>query len=214
MGNKVKRILVIDDEAVFREAMYESVTSCGYVCTAEDNPADGINRLKTNHFDLILLDIMMDPFDGWDTLEHIKKMPDAHNVPVIMASAKTLQADEIIRYGDQVAGFLKKPFESSEFCEDVRSFLAWYDLLLSDADKAESAGISRDICDRWICLSRQIRALNRLKEIVSPFSLPSELPDEEDSHQKKISVIDLDIAEKMQEREAMQKLSPFFIIRS
>lgn len=209
----MKRILVIDDEAVFRDAMCDSLVRCGFSCVAEEYPSDGINRLKSEKFDLILLDIMMDPFDGWDTLEHIKKMPHGQNVPVIMASAKSLQADEIIRYGDQVAGFLKKPFYSSDFCDDVRSFLDWYDLVKSDAMQAELTGIQKESCDTWVRLSRQINALTRLREIVSHRCIPSETSDEETCLLQKLSAIDASIQDKILERDEMLKMCPYFIIR-
>lgn len=129
-----------------------------------------------------------------------------------MASAKTLQADEILRYGDKVAGFLKKPFEPSEFCEDIQSFFSWYDMLVSDAGKALSQGVQQDVCDKWISISRQIHALNRLKEIVSPRCIPFETSDEETCFLQKLSDIDRLINEKIQQREELQKECPQFII--
>lgn len=212
MGNDKKKILVIDDEAVFRDAMYESMIKCGYSCIAVDNPADGVKRIKTTHFDLILLDIMMDPFDGWDTLEHISRLPEAHNVPVIMASAKTLMIDEAIRFGDLVAGFLKKPFESSEFCEEVSLYLTWYTTLLSGANLAESAGISREICDQYIRLSRQIRGMKGLRDVVSPRFLPSYEDDGESRYQEGIREFDEGIMRKTQELKKMQAISQYFVI--
>ena len=208
MSNVQKKVLIIDDEAVFREAMVDALTPCGYFCTAEDNPGDGIKRLKTVRYDLVLLDIMMDPLDGWDTLDHIKNIPNGQSIPVIMASAKTLQADEIIRYGDQVAGFLKKPFVAEEFCEDVTEFFSWYDTLISDANVAESSGVPRSVCDQWIRLSRQIQAFRRLKEIVSPRCIPDESITEEECLAIKMNEINRIMDEKVLERDNLLKQYP------
>ena len=210
MGIGQKKILIIDDEAVFREAMADALTPCGYLCIAEDNPADGIKRLKTDRYDLVLLDIMMDPLDGWDTLDHIRNLSQGQNTPVIMASAKTLQADEIIRYGDQVAGFLKKPFQSGDFCEDVSMFLSWYEKLISDAARAESSGVPRSVCDQWIRLSRQIQAIRRLKEIVSPRCLPEGSMTEEECMARKMIEIDRIIDEKVLESDDLLRQYPSF----
>lgn len=199
-----KKVLIIDDEKVFRDAMVDALTPCGYRCTAEDNPADGIKRMKIDRYDLLLLDIMMDPLDGWDTLEHIRTLPQDWETPVILASAKALQADEIIRYGECVAGFLRKPFESSEFCEDVNRFFSWYDALKSDGEAAESKGVPRQACNDWIRLSRQIQAIRRLKEVVSPRCIPDGFLTEAECLAHKMGEIERIISEKTLERDNLQ----------
>ncbi|MFH0968701.1 MAG: response regulator [Methanobacteriota archaeon] len=211
MNTAQKKILIIDDEAIFREAMVDALTPCGYLCTTEDNPGDGIKRLKTARFDLVLLDIMMNPLDGWDTLDHIRNIPLGQSIPVIMASAKTLQADEIIRYGEQVAGFLKKPFQPADFCEDVSKFFSWYDKVISDANQAEANGVPRSVCDQWIRLSRQIQAIRRLKEIVSPRCIPEGYMTEEECQAKKIREIDRIIDEKILERADIEVQYPSLV---
>jgi CheY-like chemotaxis protein len=205
MGTVQKKVLIVDDERVFREAMVDALTSCGYFCTAEDNPADGIMRLKTMQYDLVLLDIMMDPLDGWDTLDHIRNLSQGQNTPVIMVSAKALMVDEVIRYGDQVAGFLKKPFVASDFCEDIARFFSWYDPLISVASLAKSGGVPEFACDQWIRLSRQIQAFRRLKEIVSPWCMSDGSISEEECLAQKMKELDPIIEERVLARDVLQK---------
>ena len=211
MGTITKKILILDDEAVFREAIYDALTGCGYQCIAEENAADAIKRLKTESFDLVLLDIMMDPLDGWDTLDHIKTLSRGQNTPVIMASAKKLQADEVIRYGAQVAGFLTKPFVDADFCAAVSAFFTWYDTLISDAKAAEDRGVPREACDYWIRLSREILAINRLKEVVSPRCIPEDSFTEEECLAKKMSQIDQLVAEKIREKDELSRQYPALV---
>lgn len=213
MGTIQKRVLIIDDEEVFRDAIMNALTGCKYRCIAEENAADGINRLKTESFDLVLLDIMMDPLDGWDTLDHIKTLSHGQNTPVIMSSAKKLQADEVIRYGEQLAGFLTKPFVDADFCEAVSEFFSWYDMLISDAAVAEKQGIPRVICEQWIRLSRQIRSINRLKEVISPRCIPDDGSSEEECLAKKMSQIDQLVNEKISERDELCRKYPVFLTR-
>ncbi len=208
MGTITKKILIIDDEAVFREAMYDALSRCGYHCTAEENAADAIKRLKTESFDLVLLDIMMDPLDGWDTLDHIKTLSRGQDTPVIMASAKKLQADEVIRYGVHVAGFLTKPFVDADFCAAVSAFFTWYDMLISAAKAAEASGVPRNACDQWIRLSREIKAIIRFKEVVSPRCIPEDSSTEEECLAKKMSQIDQLVTEKTRERDELSRQYP------
>lgn len=209
MNTGRKKILIIDDEEVFREAMVDALTPCGYLCTAVDNPGDGIQKLKTTRFDLVLLDIMMVPLDGWDTLDHIKNIPHGREIPVIMASAKTLQADEILRYGEQVAGFLKKPFQPDEFCEDVTNFFSWHDKMISAAAFAETKNVPKTACQQWLHVTFQIQALQRLKEIVNPRCIPDEENmSEEECQAKKLHEIDLIIDRKILLRDDLQSQYP------
>jgi CheY-like chemotaxis protein len=213
MGMTQKKILIIDDEAVFREAIINALTGCGYRCVAEENAADGINRLKRESFDLVLLDIMMDPIDGWDTLDHIKTLPRRKNTPVILSSAKKLQADEVVRYGEQVAGFLIKPFIDEDFCEAVSDFFSWHDMLKSDAAAAASQGVPGPICEQWILLSRQIKSISRLKEVISPRCIPEDTLTEEECLAKKMIQIDLLIDSKIHERDELCRKYPVLLNR-
>jgi len=213
MGQKQKKILIIDDEAVFREAQSEALARCGYTCNAVENAGYGIQRLKSEHYDLVLLDIMMDPLDGWDTLDLIKNLPQGPEIPVFMSSAKAVFADEILRFGEQISGFIKKPFVDSDICEYINSFFEWYDTVLSDASGAESKGVPSDVCAEWILLSRQIRALKGLKEIVNPRCIPNETESEEVIFARKLGEIQQLIDEKMEKRASIIHDNPPLLLR-
>lgn len=208
MIRKQKNILIIDDESVFREEECDALTGCGYTCIAVESAGDGIQRLKSEHYDLVLLDIMMDPLDGWDTLDLIKTLPLRHDIPVFMSSAKSVFADEILRFGEQISGFIKKPFIAEDLCDYVNKFFYWYDTVLADAVGAESKGIPSEICAEWILLSRQIRALNGLKEIVNPRVLPNGTESEEVLFSRKLKEIQELIDNKKNKRSSITRDYP------
>ncbi len=203
-----KKILIIDDEAVFREVMNNALTSCGYQCIIEDNPVDGILRLKAEPCDLLLLDIMMEPLDGWDTLDHIKALPHGRDIPIIMVSAKKLQADEVIRYGEQVDGFISKPFVDVEFTDTITDFFSRKESLSDVVKKAKTQSVPDEICSQWVQLSRQITAINQLKEAVGSFCLPEEGLTGEQCLAHKMNLINRWIAEKNNDRNALSNRYP------
>ncbi len=214
MSTPPKRILVIDDEAVFREAIVHALSPCGYRCVPEENAAEGIMRLKKESFDLILLDIMMEPIDGWDTLAHIRALPGGTNIPVIMSSAKKVNADEIIRYGELVAGFLKKPFVDEEFCEAVTNFFTWNDHLISVALLADAQDVPPEVCDTWIQLSRHIRAINQMKGEISLRCIPDEFSSEEECMERRLNEIEKTLTEKTQKLLELCERYPVFFSAS
>lgn len=203
MDMKQKKILIIDDEAVFRQALCDALIEGGYTCVAVESPSDGIKSLKSEDFDLVLLDIMMDPLDGWDTLDLIKNLPQGQDIPVIMSSAKKVFAEEIIRFGDQISGFIKKPFQDADLREDIDSFFAWYDSLLSDAAIAESKGVPKSACDQWTLLMRQIRSFRKLKEVANPRCIPEDSESEEVCITRKFAEIQQIIDEKIRMRDTI-----------
>ncbi|HOJ97491.1 MAG TPA: response regulator [Methanospirillum sp.] len=212
MGKNPKKILIIDDEAVFREAIARALTSCGYHCFPEEDPATGIMRLKRESFDLLILDIMMDPFDGWDTLSHLRTFSNGRETPVIMASAKKLNIEEVIRYGEYVAGFLEKPFVDSEFCEAIHQFFDWYDPLISNANAARLQGVPQEICTAWIRTNRQIRAINQMLENVYVSGLPDEFLSEEERMEHRMAQVREILEEKRKERDNIRIQYPVFSI--
>jgi len=210
MGKNPKKILIIDDEAVFREAIARALTSCGYRCFPEEDPAKGIMRLKREPFDLVLLDIMMDPFDGWDTLGHLRTFSNGRETPVIMASAKKLNIEEVIRYGEYVAGFVEKPFVDSEFCDDINEFFDWYDPLISNANAARLQGVPPEICTKWIRTYRQIKAINQMLENVNPSCLPDEVLSEEECMEHRMAQVREILEETRKERDNIRIQYPVF----
>lgn len=208
MSRVSKKILIIDDEAVFREGLFDDLSGCGYTCLAVSDPAEGILRLKSERYDLILLDIMMEPLDGWDTLDLIKTIPGIQAIPVIMSSAKTIFPDEVLRFGDKISGFIKKPCPADELCEDIGAFFDWYDSLIEIARKAEQIGVPEDVCSRWTLLSRQVQAFKRLKQVSGTRCIPNEWMNEEDCISKQFSEIDQIILDKSLECDQISREYP------
>lgn len=211
MHKPKKKILVIDDEAVFRDAISYALNHCGYTCVSESNPSDGIMRLKKEDFDLILLDIMMEPLDGWDTLALINPVSGNKRTPVMMASAKKLDINEIIRYGELVSGFIIKPFVDCELCEEITDFFTWYGALLLNSHAARLQGVPQDICNLYVDLVRQRKAILQMLDLVSPYCKPDENHSEADCMADRMKEVQKIIAEKMKKRDELLILHPVFI---
>ncbi|WP_342764532.1 response regulator [Methanospirillum stamsii] len=192
--------------------MTKALKSCSrqWHFAAVDNPADGIMHLKRESYDLVLLDIIMDPVDGWDTLARIRNLPNGVDIPVILFSVKNLQLDEIIRYGNYLSGFIKKPFVDAELCETLTEFFSWYDLLISNAKAAKTQGVPDDICARWVRVVRQIHAYSRLLEFVSPYCIPDSVLSDEECKEKRMKQINQIIDDRIKERDRLKILYPVF----
>ncbi len=82
------KILVVDDDPDFVEIMRTILESQGYTVITSSSGRDALARVKAEHPDLMLLDIMMSTvLDGLNVSEQLAQDPDARYMPVIMVSS-------------------------------------------------------------------------------------------------------------------------------
>lgn len=105
----MKTVLIIDDFERFANLCSRMLEKCGYIPRIAPSGADALQMLSDDVPDLILLDIMMEPMDGWETLEQIRKDPRLSDIPVIMMTAKVLLPDDILTHADSISGYIMKP---------------------------------------------------------------------------------------------------------
>lgn len=96
-NNKLKRILVAEDDRFLASAYKAKLTRAGFEVTLAQDGDEAISFLSDKAFDLILLDLIMPKKDGFSVLEFIKTNPRASKVPVIIAS--NLGQEEDIKKG-------------------------------------------------------------------------------------------------------------------
>lgn len=120
-----KRILAIDDNADIRGLLSFVLNKENYeVTTAEDGLA-GLQLIKETKPDLILLDVMMPEFTGFDVLDAVRSDKDSHvrEIPVLMLTAKssTEDVDQALSLG--ATSYIVKPFRPAHLVEKVKSIL-------------------------------------------------------------------------------------------
>lgn len=118
----MKKILVVDDMAIFREPIAASLRREGYESICASDGRQALNLLCGQRPDLILLDIAMPVMDGLSLLRAIRKQPNLRNIPVIMLTA--LSERETLTQAIQVGvqGYLlKSQFSLDDLLERVRN---------------------------------------------------------------------------------------------
>ncbi len=106
------RLLVVDDNEDNRYTLILRLEVEGYqeISVADDGEA-AIELLRTQEFDLVLLDVMMPKLDGYQVLERLKAEGRLHNIPVIMISALN-EIESVVRCIELGAvDYLSKPFD-------------------------------------------------------------------------------------------------------
>ncbi|MBD3878201.1 MAG: response regulator [Quinella sp. 1Q5] len=120
-----KKILVIDDDEMnlqIAKMILERKLPCEVLCA--DNGIDGLEILRNQRVNLVLLDIMMPDFDGIETLQEIRDDETIKNVPVMMLTASG-DIENIQKVGElNVKDYIKKPFMPADLIKRVEKKLA------------------------------------------------------------------------------------------
>jgi len=84
---------------------------------------EALKLLEEEHFDLILLDVMMPGLDGYETCQALRQMPNSAETPVIFLTAKTDNESIIKAFASGGQDFLSKPFHTEELRARVKNQL-------------------------------------------------------------------------------------------
>lgn len=119
-------ILVVDDDREIVDSIGIFLAGEGYKVLKAYDGLEALEMLSENQVHLIILDIMMPRLDGIKTL---MKLRQSRNVPVILLSAKSEDADKIFGLTAGADDYVTKPFNPSELMARVRSQLRRYTTL-------------------------------------------------------------------------------------
>lgn len=84
MSDKIDKILVVDDSLIIREVLCTQIEELGYAADKAENGREAIDKLESDNYDLLILDIIMPIMDGYEVLEYIKNSTALEHIPVIM----------------------------------------------------------------------------------------------------------------------------------
>ena len=128
-----KKILAVDDERHIVRLVQVNLERNGYeVVTAYDGK-EALEKVESEHPDLIVLDVMMPYMDGFEVLQNLKRNQSTRDIPVIMLTAKAQDADVFRGWQSGVDCYLTKPFNPMELIAFVKRIFT----SLEDGDDGE-----------------------------------------------------------------------------
>lgn len=114
------RILVVEDEVSFSEALAYLLTKEGFEVSVAENGADAITAFARNGADLVLLDLMLPGLSG---IEVCKQIRSYSQVPIIMLTAKDDEVDKVVGLEIGADDYVTKPYKSRELVARIRAVL-------------------------------------------------------------------------------------------
>ena len=114
------RILVVDDEKLLVKGVKFNLENEGYEVECAYDGASAVELARNGRFDLIILDVMMPELDGQEACMRIREFS---NVPIILLTAKSEDADKLMGFECGADDYVTKPFNILELKARVRALL-------------------------------------------------------------------------------------------
>jgi len=104
-------ILIIEDDELASELLSNYLTDCGFDVTAVFTATDGISHARQKHFDILLLDLNLPDFNGFEVLKSLK---DTLLIPTIVLSAYNDTKSKILAFRYGANDYMVKPVDMEE----------------------------------------------------------------------------------------------------
>ncbi len=125
MAETDRRVVYIEDEQEMIDLVKLILTRKGYQVTGAGGGREGLNIVRKDPPDLVLLDLMMPDMDGWDVYQQMKADDLTRGIPVIVVTAKAQNIDKVLGlHIAKVDDYISKPFSPQELLDSVERVLA------------------------------------------------------------------------------------------
>ena len=132
------RVLCIEDEAYMLDLLRLILESAGYAFLGAHDGEEGLEAMRRELPDLVLLDLMLPRVDGAEILLQKKKDPAIQDIPVIAVTALASPFDQIMwKRRTEIRDYVTKPFKRKELLDTVERVLA-----RGTAEESRGAGIA------------------------------------------------------------------------
>ncbi|HET6824062.1 MAG TPA: response regulator [Anaerolineales bacterium] len=124
MNANLKCILCVEDEPEMIDLIRLILGRRGFEVKGAAGGIEGLNMIRQQPPDLILLDLMMPDMDGWEVYQQIKADEKTKNIPVIVVTAKAQSIDKVLGlHIAKVDDYLTKPFSPQDLMNSVDKVL-------------------------------------------------------------------------------------------
>ncbi len=118
-----KKILVIDDDYNIVKKDKEELIKAGYTVVVAFSAKEGMDRLKEEKPDCVLLDLVLPDESGFKVAQEIKSLPEFVNTPIIATSLKREEVDKHIAAKSGITAYIEKPIDYMRLLFDIKDLL-------------------------------------------------------------------------------------------
>ncbi len=124
MEMEPKRVVCIEDEPEMIDLVRLILGRKGFNVIGANGGVEGLETVKREQPDLVLLDLMMPDMDGWEVYQQMKADAALRDIPVVVVTAKAQSIDKVLGlHIAKVDDYITKPFGPQELLESVEKIL-------------------------------------------------------------------------------------------
>jgi two-component system response regulator VicR len=124
MATDQMRVVCIEDEPEMIDLVRLILGRKGFDVIGADGGIEGLETVRREKPDLVLLDLMMPDMDGWEVYQQIKADPELRDIPVVVVTAKAQSIDKVLGlHIAKVDDYITKPFGPQDLLESVEKIL-------------------------------------------------------------------------------------------
>ena len=124
MATEAATILIVDDEPLNVDLLEQELSGAGYRTICATSGEEAVETALKNPPDLILLDVMMDGIDGYETCRRLKAGEATRAIPVIFLTALSETFEKVRAFKAGAVDYVAKPFETEELLARAGSHIA------------------------------------------------------------------------------------------
>jgi len=115
------KILIVEDEPNMRMGLMDNLEFEGYKVDLATDGEDGLNKIRSGSYNLILLDVMLPKISGFDVCKNVRK--DGIQTPIILLTAKGEEIDKVLGLELGADDYITKPFSLRELLARIKAIL-------------------------------------------------------------------------------------------
>lgn len=150
-----KKILIVEDEKDIRELVKLYLDKEGYRISTAVTGLDGLKLVKSEHPDLVILDLMLAEMDGLEVCKRIRADPDTALLPVIMLTAKADEADVVVGLELGADDYITKPFSPKALVARVKALFRRLERKPDDSPRLQYEALTMDLSRHEVTIAGQ-----------------------------------------------------------
>ncbi len=136
-----ERVLIIEDEPNIIELVSYNLEKEGWLVSKAQTGEEGLEKIKEEHPDIILLDLMLPGIDGMEICRRTRQDKLTRDIPIIILTAKAEEADRVLGLESGADDYVTKPFSPRELVARIRAVLRRADKNFSEAEDRETLNL-------------------------------------------------------------------------
>jgi DNA-binding response OmpR family regulator len=118
-----KKIMVVDDEPYIARVIKFKLEQEGYNVISANDGQTGLQKIREEKPDLVLLDVMMPGLSGYDVCQQLKQDPALAGIPVVILTAKGQERDREQGLNMGASDYITKPFSPNRLLDLVKNMI-------------------------------------------------------------------------------------------